>query len=137
MRNRFPSFNCGIGSLQLCALPGQLAQRRQDLRLDRQPHPRPRRAHLQGRHLLQLERQRAAAGLERRAEHQLRTAAPDNPNDTGNQFANMLLGNYTSVSQTRGIYFGAFRFFATEVYAQDSWKVNRKLTLEYGMRWAL
>ena len=32
-----------------------------------------------------------------------------NPNDTNNQFANMLLGNYTSVSQTRGIYYGSFR----------------------------
>jgi hypothetical protein len=59
-----------------------------------------------------------------------------NPNDTNNQFANMLLGNYTSVSQTRGIYYGAFREYTTELYAQDSWKVNRRLTVEYGVRWA-
>lgn len=59
-----------------------------------------------------------------------------NPNDTNNQFANMLLGNYTSVSQTRGIYYGAFRQYTTELYAQDSWKASRRLTLEFGVRWA-
>jgi hypothetical protein len=59
-----------------------------------------------------------------------------NPNDTNNQFANMLLGNYTSVSQTRGIYYGSFRQYTTELFAQDSWKVNRRLTIEYGLRWA-
>ncbi|MDQ6676803.1 MAG: Plug and carboxypeptidase regulatory-like domain-containing protein [Acidobacteriota bacterium] len=59
-----------------------------------------------------------------------------NPNDTNNQFANMLLGNFTTASQTRGIYFGAFRFFVTEAFVQDSWKVSNKLTLEYGIRWA-
>src|SRR6185369_8754980 len=59
-----------------------------------------------------------------------------NPNDTNNQFANMLLGNYTSVSQTRGIYYGSFRQYTTEFFAQDSWKVNRRLTVEFGIRWA-
>ncbi|HXJ38323.1 MAG TPA: carboxypeptidase regulatory-like domain-containing protein, partial [Bryobacteraceae bacterium] len=59
-----------------------------------------------------------------------------NPNDTGNQFANMLLGNYTSASQTRGIYYGSFREISVEGYGQDSWKVNSRLTLEYGVRWA-
>ena len=56
--------------------------------------------------------------------------------DTGNGVANLLLGNYTSASQSNGVFFGAFRFFQTEAYLQDSWKVTPKLTLEYGVRWA-
>ncbi|MSV30520.1 MAG: hypothetical protein EXQ52_17520 [Bryobacterales bacterium] len=59
----------------------------------------------------------------------------DNPNDAGNGLANLLLGNYTSLSQTNGRFFGAFRFFGTEFFAQDSWKVNRRLTIEYGGRY--
>jgi hypothetical protein len=59
----------------------------------------------------------------------------DNPNDTGNGLANLLLGNYTSISQTNGRFFGAFRFFGLEFYGQDSWKVSRKLTLEFGARY--
>ena len=56
--------------------------------------------------------------------------------DTNNGVANLLLGNYKSVSQSNGVFFGAFRFHQLELYGQDSWKVSRKLTLDYGLRWA-
>ncbi len=61
--------------MQLLSFPGQLAQRGEDLRLYRQPDARPL------------------------------NFGPNvsNPDNTGNQFANMLLGEYTSVSQTNGI----------------------------------
>ncbi len=58
-----------------------------------------------------------------------------NTRDSGNAFSNMLLGNYTSITQSDGRYYASFRFKGLEAYAQDSWKVNRKLTLEYGVRW--
>jgi hypothetical protein len=72
------------------------------------------------------------------------TAAPNfnfnpsqlNPNDSGNGVANLLLGNYSNVSQTNGVFFGSFRFYQTEAYLQDSFKVSRNLTLEMGVRWA-
>jgi hypothetical protein len=60
----------------------------------------------------------------------------ENPGDTGNQFANMLLGNYTSINQSNGRFFGDFRFNGFEWFAQDSWRVTRQFTLEYGIRWA-
>jgi hypothetical protein len=57
-------------------------------------------------------------------------------NTTHNGMANLLLGNYQNVTQGNGNHFGQFRFHQFELYGQDTWKVNRKLTLDYGLRWA-
>jgi hypothetical protein len=57
-------------------------------------------------------------------------------NDSGSYIPNVLFGNYQSVSQSNGVFFGAFRFHQLEIFGQDTWKVNRKLTVEYGLRWA-
>ncbi len=59
----------------------------------------------------------------------------NNPNDTNNGLANLLLGNYLSASQTDGIYYASLAFLGTEFYAQDSWKVRRNLTLDLGVRY--
>lgn len=56
--------------------------------------------------------------------------------DSNNYVANVLLGNFYSASQSNGTFFGAFRFHQVEAYGQDSWRVNRKLTVDYGLRWA-
>ncbi len=59
-----------------------------------------------------------------------------NLKDTGNPVANLLLGNYQSVSQTNGIFYGAFKFWQWEIFAQDTWRVSPRLTLDYGLRYA-
>ncbi len=59
-----------------------------------------------------------------------------NVNDTGNPVANLLLGNYQSVSQSNGIYFGSFKFWQWEIFGQDTWRVTPHLTLDYGLRYA-
>jgi hypothetical protein len=57
-------------------------------------------------------------------------------NLTGNAYASALLGSFTSLTQTSSRPTGYFRYTNLEFYAQDTWKVNQRLTLDYGMRFA-
>ena len=64
------------------------------------------------------------------------SSGQSNINDTGNPVANLLLGNYQSVSQTNGIFYGSFKFYQWEIFGQDTWRVTPRLTLDYGLRYA-
>ena len=63
-------------------------------------------------------------------------ADPNNPLNTGNSYANAALGVFRTYSE------GSNRTTARNVidlfewFAQDSWKVNRQLTVDYGMRFS-
>jgi hypothetical protein len=48
--------------------------------------------------------------------------------------ADFLLGGLTTFQQASGQYFNN-RYHVTGYYAQDSWKVNRRLTITYGVRY--
>ena len=56
-----------------------------------------------------------------------------NPNTTGDQFADSLLGNYNSLSQFSADPIGHFRFNDWGSYIQDGWRVTRRLSLELGL----
>jgi hypothetical protein len=58
----------------------------------------------------------------------------NNPFDTGFGFANAALGAFTSYTQQSSFVEGKFTYNQIEAYAQDNWKVNNKLTLDYGLR---
>lgn len=62
-----------------------------------------------------------------------------NPNTTGNALADALLGNFRTYSEAEDDPVGFFRFSQIEAYAQDNWKVNRRLSVELGVRfqWGL
>ena len=57
-----------------------------------------------------------------------------NPLDTGFGFANAALGVFTSYQQQSKFVEGSFIYNQIDWYVQDNWKVNSKLTLDYGLR---
>jgi hypothetical protein len=58
-----------------------------------------------------------------------------NTRTTNNSFADALLGNFRTYSEQALDPLGFFRFTQTEAFVADSWKVNRKLSLELGVRY--
>ena len=56
-------------------------------------------------------------------------------NTTCNSLADSFLGNFSSYSEASADPTGHFRFTQPEAYVQDSWKLTRKLSVEYGVRW--
>ncbi len=57
--------------------------------------------------------------------------------DTQYGFANAATGVYNSFTQASQYVTGRYRYRNTEFYLQDTWKVTRRLTLDYGMRFQL
>ena len=66
----------------------------------------------------------------------------DNDTGTGNSAADMLVGRVGQFNQgtarrgnpAPGAPFGEFRYWNIDAFAQDSWKLQSNLTLEYGVR---
>ena len=59
----------------------------------------------------------------------------NNPLDTNWSFANAALGIYDSYSESNARWGENERQSIVEWFAQDTWKVTKRLTLDYGMRW--
>jgi hypothetical protein len=57
-----------------------------------------------------------------------------NPLDTGYAYANAILGVVDAYTESNGHPGAHGRYNNIEWYAQDSWKVNKRLTLDYGVR---
>jgi hypothetical protein len=58
----------------------------------------------------------------------------NNPLDSGFGFANAALGIFTSYEQQNALIEGTLIYHNRDFYLQDNWRVNPKLTLDYGMR---
>ena len=58
----------------------------------------------------------------------------NNPGDSNWAWSNALLGNYDTLQQSNTVLNGQYRSWNVEWYLQDNWRVNSKLTLEYGLR---
>src|ERR1051326_6250783 len=57
-----------------------------------------------------------------------------NPFDTGNSFANALLGNFDNYSETSSRLIQRVWFTDLEFYAQDNWRISKRFTIDIGMR---
>ena len=58
----------------------------------------------------------------------------DNPLTTGNGYANALLGVFNTYSELNDRSDAEVRHWQSDAYAQDSWRINSRMTLDYGMR---
>jgi hypothetical protein len=54
--------------------------------------------------------------------------------NTGSPYASALLGDFQSFDQSSSRPTGYFRYNQLEFYAQDTWQVSPRFTLDYGMR---
>ena len=57
-----------------------------------------------------------------------------NPNDANHPFANALLGNFASYTESTSRPLYLHRQTVIEWFAQDNWRATRKLTLDFGAR---
>lgn len=60
----------------------------------------------------------------------------NNPFDSGHSYANALLGNFVSYTEHDKRFVTRQQFIQFEWYVQDNWKVNRRLTLDVGLRFS-
>jgi hypothetical protein len=59
----------------------------------------------------------------------------NNPLDTGDGYANALLGNFQTYTESSNRLVPDPHFIEVEGYVQDNWRVSHRLTLDYGVRW--
>lgn len=65
------------------------------------------------------------------------TSASTNPFDTGNTFANAYTGVYQQYAEDNKRSNAHGLNYDVEWFAQDTWKITRRLTIDYGMRFSI
>jgi hypothetical protein len=61
----------------------------------------------------------------------------NNPRDSGYSYANAILGDFSSYTESTSRPSGEGRQSLVEWFVQDSWKATRRLSFEYGVRFSL
>jgi len=63
-------------------------------------------------------------------------ASEGNPSFNFNTWGDFLLGNASNYTQANRDIVPDLRYWNTEAWAQDDWKINRRLTVDLGLRWS-
>jgi hypothetical protein len=136
LRNRFPRFNCGVGSCNITGTPsgwrndGKDYTWTENLTVIRKAHTFRLGA------MFNLDDKQQQPSWNDAGSFDFTASTTNvNPNGTNNNLGNLITGYYTSAQQANGIFYGDFRFIGLDWYAQDSWKLRRRFTLEYGVRY--
>src|SRR5262249_54026043 len=58
----------------------------------------------------------------------------NNPGNTQDGFSTALIGNFNTYVEANTWPIGSYLFWNAEWYAQDNWRVHRRLTVDYGIR---
>ncbi|MBI2687450.1 MAG: TonB-dependent receptor [Acidobacteria bacterium] len=64
------------------------------------------------------------------------SSSATNPRNSTNPWANALLGNFDGYGESSSPVQTVYKSYTREFYVQDSWRLSRRVSLEYGMRWA-
>ena len=64
-------------------------------------------------------------------------SSASNPRNSKNPWANALLGNFDGYQETGAALQTVYKAYDREFYIQDSYRLNRRLSLEVGLRYAL
>lgn len=136
LRNRFPRFNCGVGSCNFTGTASMWANDGKDYAwMDNLTHIRGKHVFKTGIYANLDDKQQQPSWNDAGSFDFTASSTKINPYDTNSGLGNLLTGYYTSFSQTNGKFYTDFRFIGLEFYGQDSWKAFRNLTLELGARY--
>jgi hypothetical protein len=136
VRNRFPRFNCGVGSCNFTGYSSMWLNDGKDYAwTDNLTLLRGKHTWKAGVYFNLDDKQQQPSWNDAGSFDFSSSTTRVFAGDTNNGLSNLLLGNYQSAAQANGRFYGSFRFIGLEGYVQDSWKIQKRLTLELGARY--
>lgn len=84
--------------------------------------------------MLEIDRKDQTSGTNFPGTFQFNNDINNNANETTDQFANLMMGNYETYNQQQKYIEGRYVYKDVEWYVEDTWKVKPNLTIDAGLR---